>query len=107
MKNVLPNNEETRKYLDTLPKVSVAVCWAKWCVRKYPFSGKYRDKAKTVPLVWMYSDFNGETDKYILVSVYNVTSGTTAGWSFNNYMVEDYIRLKNVEQNRRYYEERN
>lgn len=95
---VLVNSSETRNYLDSLPKVYIAACWAGWGVRDYPFSGKFADKEKTIPLVWDYCDFNGAVDEWHLIPIYRVTTGVIAGWSFNEMMLRDYVRLKNIEK---------
>ena len=94
---VLKNNKETKEYLNSLPKAYIAACWAGWVVLDFPFSGKYADKEKMVPLVWDYYDFNGEADEWHLVPISYTTSGTIAGWSFSEKMLRDYTRLKNIE----------
>ena len=95
---VLVNSSETKKYLNSLPRVYIAACWAGWGVRDFPFSGKYADKDKTIPLVWDYCDFNGTADEWHLISIYDTTTGFIAGWSFNRAMLRDYVRLKNIER---------
>ena len=94
---ILVNSPETKKYLDSLPRVYIAACWAGWGVRGFAFSGKYEDKEKTIPLVWDYYDFNGTADEWHLISIYDTTTGFIAGWSFNEAMLRDYTRLKNIE----------
>lgn len=98
MKKILDNNKETKDYLNSLPKVYIAACWAGWGVRGFAFSGKYEDKEKTIPLVWDYYDFNGTADEWHLISIYNTTTGSIAGWSFSKSMLEDYVKLKNIER---------
>ena len=94
----LKNSRKTKEYLDSLPKAYIAACWAGWGVRSFPFSGKYADKDKTIPLVWDYCDFNGMADEWHLISIYDTTTGFIAGWSFNKAMLRDYVRLKNIEK---------
>ena len=98
MKKVLLNTPETKNYLESLPRVYIAAYWAGWGVRDFPFSGKYEDKEKTIPLVWDYFDFNGVADEWHLISIYDTTTGFIAGWSFNEAMLRDYVRLKNAER---------
>ena len=98
MKKILPNNAETKNYLESLPRVYIAACWAGWGVRDFPFSGKYADKEKTIPLVWDYYDFNGAADEWYLVPINQTTTGIIAGWSFSEAMLKDYTRLKNIER---------
>lgn len=95
---ILVNSSETRNYLDSLPRVYIAACWAGWGVRGFAFSGKYKDKEKTIPLVWDYYDFNGTADEWHRISIYDTTTGFIAGWSFNEEMLRDYTRLKNIER---------
>ena len=99
MRSLLQNSKETKAYLDSLPKAYIAACWASWGVREYPFSGKYKDKEKTIPLVWDHYDFNGAVDEWHLVPIYSTTTGFIAGWSFNKSMLEDYTKLKNIVRN--------
>ena len=98
MKKVLNDTKETKEYLNSLPKVYIAACWAGWGVAGFPFSGKYADKKKTIPLVWKYCDFNGTASEWHLMSIYNTTTGIIAGWSFNKSILKDYVRLKNIER---------
>ena len=63
MAKILNNSKETEEYLNALPKAYIAACWADQGVRGFPFSGKYEDKEKTIPLVWDYFDFNGTVDE--------------------------------------------
>lgn len=97
-KNVLENCKETKEYLNSLPKVYIAACWAGWGVIDFPFSGRYLDQQKTIPLVWDHCDFNGEADEWHLVPISHTTSGAIAGWSFDEKMLKDYARLKNIER---------
>lgn len=98
MKKILPNNAETKNYLESLPRVYIAACWAGWGVRDFPFSEKYADKEKTIPLIWDYYDFNGAADEYHLIPINQTTTGMIAGWSFSEAMLKDYTRLKNIER---------
>ena len=95
---ILVNSPETKKYLDSLPRVYIAACWAGWGVRGFAFSGKYADKEKKIPLVWDHRDFNGAVDEWHLVPINSTTTGFIAGWSFNEAMLKDYVRLKNAER---------
>lgn len=96
--NVLDNCKEAREYLDSLPKAYIAACWAGWGVRDFPFSGRYLDQQKTIPLVWDYCDFNGAADEWRLVPINRTTTGMIMGWSFDEKMLRDYVRLKNIEK---------
>lgn len=98
MKKVLNDTKETKEYLNSLPKVYIVACWAGFGVAGFPFSGKYADKKKTIPLVWKYCDFNGTASEWHLMSIYNTTTGIISGWSFNYPMLIDYAKLKNIER---------
>ena len=74
MAKILKNNKETKEYLNSLPKAYIAACWAGW------------------------GDFNGAADEWHLISIYDTTTGFIAGWSFNEAMLKDYVRLKNIER---------
>ena len=75
MKKILENSKETKEYLNSLPKAYIVACWAGWGVCEFPFSGKYADKDKTIPLVWDHYDFNGATDEWHLVPINSTTTG--------------------------------
>ena len=98
MIKILKISKETKEYLESLPKAYIAACWAGQGVRDFPFSGRYEDKEKTIPLVWDYYDFNSTADEWHLISIYDTTTGFIAGWSFNKAMLKDYVRLKNIEK---------
>ena len=83
MKRILKNTPKTRKYLESLPKMSIVACWAKYGVRTFPFSGKY-EKSSTgvdIPLVWQYDDKNGTCDHYYLRSILLTTTGFIKCWT--------------------------
>lgn len=83
MKKVLKNNSKTKEYLDSLPKIYLVGCWARYGVRDYPFTGKYEiDKYGTsIPLVYDYDDFNGTCDNYYLRKIDHVTTGQIIMWT--------------------------
>lgn len=79
MKKILKDSKKTRAYIDSLPKLYVVGCWAKYGVREYPNSGK--TDAEGIPLVWDYYDGNGTCSEYHLVSIYDTTSGSVWCWN--------------------------
>ena len=83
MRKVLKNTAKTRAYLNSLPKIYIVGCWAKYGVREYPFTGKYalnRDGI-SVPLVYDYDDRNGTCDNYYLCRLDQTTSGAVVMWT--------------------------
>ena len=84
MRKVLKNTPKTKAYLDSLPTIYMVGCWAKYGVREYPFTGKYKkDKYYdiSVPLVYQYDDHNGTCNNYYLRSIVETTSGSTIMWT--------------------------
>lgn len=95
MRKILPNNLKTKHYLDTLTKIYIIALWAKWGVREYHFSGKFRemynkhtDKTEYMPLVWHYDDHNGTADQWELIPLAYVTTGEIRGWTFSRSVAE-------------------
>lgn len=78
MKKILPNTPKTKHYLDSLPKIYVVNCLAKYGVREFAFSGEYDCAA---PLVWDYYDANGEKDEWHLRTIYQTTTGQVICWT--------------------------
>ena len=60
-------------------KIYVVGCWAKYGVREYYFSGKCDENG--IPLVWDFTDHNGERDEWILRSIYETTCGRIYAWT--------------------------
>lgn len=79
MKKIRKDTKRTKKYLESLPFIYVVGCWAKFGVREYRFSGKSDEYG--VPLVWMYNDDNGTNSYWMLVSVYDTTTGNIWCWT--------------------------
>ena len=97
MKKILDNSKETRDYLNSLRKVYLVACWAKYGVMEFPFSGKYKDKDHLQALVWQYNDLNGTSDNWYLRPIEYTTTGAIYLWTFSK---EDAYRIaekKNVE----------
>ena len=102
MKKVLKNSKKTRAYLDSLPKIYLVGCWAKYGVREYPFTGKYKqDKYNdniSVPLVYDYDDWNGTTwGNYYLRQLTRVTTGSIIMWTQNKAVADKVAELLNKE----------
>lgn len=84
MRNVLKNTPKTKAFLDSLPKIYMVGCWAKYGVWEFPFTGKYRRDEYcdiSVPLVYQYDDHNGTCDNYYLRDITSTTSGAVIMWT--------------------------
>lgn len=99
MKKILKNNEQTSNYLDTLPKIYIVGCWAKYGIWDYPFTGKYvQDKnGISIPLVYDYDDCNGTCDNYFLRRLDEVTTGEIIIWTQNKNTAMRIVELLNKE----------
>lgn len=101
---VLPNTQETKAYLNSLPKIYLVVCWAKWGVIDFPFTGKFKhDKFrahKEVPLVYQYDDHNGTDDSYYLRPITYTTTGAIDSWTLDRDEAYRIAEKKNKETKR-------
>lgn len=96
MKKVLKNTAKTRKYLNSLPKIYIVGCWAKYGVREYPFTEKYfSENGFSVPLVYDYDDCNGTCDNYWLRRIDQTTSGWIVMWTQDKKLADEIAELLN------------
>ena len=82
MKIILKNNRKTLKYLEKLPSIYLVARWAHWGYREFKFSKKWT-LPYYHPMVWNYNDHNGLADQYELTDIYDTTTGSIHGWTFN------------------------
>lgn len=76
-----PDTERTRNYLDTLPKMHVVACWAKYGVASYPFTGKYINQdGISIPIVWRWQDNYPYTDRWAEMPI-TYTGGVVKIWT--------------------------
>lgn len=98
MKKVLKNTENTKAYLDSLPKIYIVGLWAKYGVREYPFTEKYfSENGFSVPLVYDYDDCNGTCDNWYLRRIDRVTSGQILLWTQSKSVASKVAELFNKE----------
>ena len=104
MRKVLKNTAKTRAYLDSLPKIYLVACWAKYGVREYPFTGKYvqNEDGISIPLVYYYDDCNGTCDNWYLRKINLTTTGQIALWTQSKSMACKVAELFNKELERSY-----
>ena len=83
-------NKRTTQKINKCKRVYLVVCYAKWTVREFPWTGKFvSDYANNLcPEVWDYDDHNGEFEEYAKRSIYNTTTGNICTWTFNKYVAE-------------------
>lgn len=99
MRKVLKNTTKTREYLDSLPKIYLVGCWAKYGVREYPFTGKYEqdENGISIPIVYDYDDHNGTCDNYYLRKLNHVTAGQILLWTQSKSVANKVAELFNKE----------
>ena len=102
MKKVLKNTKKTRKYLETLPKIYLVGCWARYGVREYYYTNK-NDK-NGVPLVYDYYDGNGTCDLWELIPITETTCGAKLAYSQTKETAQGIAdALNSVERSNTYY----
>ena len=99
MRKILKNNKKTKAYLDSLPKIYLVGCWAKYGVQDYPFTGKYETNKNgiSIPLVYDYDDCNGTCDNYYLRRLDHVTTGQIIMWTQSKNVANKVAELYNKE----------
>ena len=79
LRKICKSTPQTKKYLDSLPKIYGIFLWAKWGMLELPWTGKY-DKKTGEPLVYIYYDANGMCDEYHLAPISRASSGALHSW---------------------------
>ncbi len=94
MKKVLKNNDKTKKYLDSLPRIYMVARWAKFGYRELPFAGKCDEMG--VPYVYDHYDGNGTCDEYVLRKLTYTTTGWIYCWTTSKNRAEEIAENLNV-----------
>lgn len=98
MRKILKNTPKTKAYLDSLPKIYMVGCWAKYGVREYPFTEKYfSENGFSIPLVYDYDDHNGTCDCYWLRRLDCTTTGQILLWTQSKSVASKVAELFNKE----------
>ena len=99
MKKILKSNNNTKKFISTLPKMYIVGRWAKYGVRDYPFTGKYIEvDGISVPLVYKYYDANGTCEQWNLTRISHVTTGAVILWTQNKSIAERIANALNMQE---------
>ena len=80
LKKRLECSPKNKEYIESLPKVYLVTCWVRYGVLELPFSGKFKGN---IPLVYDYRDYNGEHAEYVLCPIYDVTTGYSICYVFD------------------------
>lgn len=110
MKKVLKNNKYTKKYLESLPKMYLVACWAKFGVEEFPFTEKFEkdnNNGHLIPLVYQYDDSNGERDCFVLKKITKTTTGSVLLWTQSKSKAERIAELYNsdfLDRNKKFVE---
>ena len=75
----IPDSPDTKRLLDSLPRIYAVGCWARYGVREYYYSG--RTTKDGIPLVWDYNDHNGIYPEWLLVPLHYTTMGLILAWT--------------------------
>lgn len=100
MRKVLKNNKHTKAFLNSLPKIYLVGCWARYGVYDYPFTGKYytNEQGISIPMVYDYDDHNGTCDNWYLRRLDHVTTGKILLWTQSEGMANKVAELLNKER---------
>lgn len=86
MRKHLPYNRKNFEKIESLPKIYLVACWARWGIMPLPFSGKYiydEWSKEMVPLVYQCDDHNGEYAEFVLRKITHITTGQIMCWCEN------------------------
>ena len=101
MRKVFKNTPKTKAYLDSLPKIYLVGCWARYGVMEFPFTGKYKtnEKGISIPIVYDYDDHNGTCDNWYLRRIDYTTTGQILLWTQSKSVASRVAELFNKEMN--------
>ena len=71
-----------KKKIEKCPKVWLIAQWAHWGIREYYWTGKWTKDDKPQPIVWYFTDHNGEYEEWLKVPIFYTTAGWTIAYSF-------------------------
>lgn len=98
MRKILKNNKKTKAYLDSLPKIYLVGCWARYGIMEFPFTEKYfSEKGISIPIVYDYDDHNGTCDNWYLRRIDHTTTGQIVLWTQSKSVASKIAELYNKE----------
>lgn len=97
MNQRLKCNEKNDRFVESLPKIYLVGCWARYGVMEYPFANKYTKDG--IPCVYNFNDHNGTYDEYVLEPITNVTTGVIKVWSFSKAIANEIADIYNDDRN--------
>lgn len=79
------------KKIEEAPKVYLIVCWARWGIREYHWTGEWLIGTNNIPqpIVYYYNDHNGTYEEYQKIPITFTTTGICADWSFYKSMAQN------------------
>lgn len=96
MKEILENTAETCEYLESLPKIYMIACWAKYGVQEFPFAGTITKSG--IVEVWEHVDYNGACDEWHRVPITYTTTGQIYAWTISKKRAEEIAAALNEKQ---------
>lgn len=77
------------KKIEKCPKVWLIARWAHFGTREFYWTGKWTKDEKPQPIVWYYTDHNGEYEEWLKVPIFKTTAGWTIAYSFFQGIAEE------------------
>lgn len=98
LKKYLECTPENKTYVESLPKIYLIGCWARYGIREC--ANTLQVDKEGIPLVYDYNDHNGCYEEYELVPIHRVTTGRVYAWSTSKEAAQHVADLMNEATNR-------
>ena len=93
--------KDIEKEMENATGVYLVVCYARWCVREYKWTGDWAVVyGRPCPVVWDYDDHNGEYEEYARRPILITTTGRIMDWTFYRGAADKFVELLNEEDER-------
>lgn len=79
LKKYLECTPENRAYVESLPKIYLIGCWARYGFMEC--ANTLQTDKDGIPLVYDFDDHNGCYEEYVLKPIHHVTTGQAYAWS--------------------------